>query len=835
MEIDEEKKAAARKLIQKYYYQLTVGCGNIQCENEHCASSGKVPKLSANQAAAQGLVLFTRKAKLCNIDPSEAALTYAMDHDIDGPLTGKKGKSGVTHSIFSSPARPLTESYMQELVGTCKETERYSPLIRILGMVYSDPILLANSFTLSIESNVQSIKEEMRSMETEKDEDTISIASSYPDCDSMEADHQRKYEVTVDLESLRRAYQCLMQVDPDIFEGALIHGIRSLSDNLVVDLQLTAGAPETTNVLNIIVILCDLPVIGQGEYLERAVPAIAKVVGLLCPTAAASLVRFFANQSPQYLRNLVQTLQQLISLRVLSGNFSESILPNDDKEIVACTKMLKLLYFANVLDNCPTATVEDHEDWYVFSRAARSSERQVPPPENLGKELGISVNLCRKGKIPLSEFYNEPLSDIVEMDKEFSYFLSISNGPSYEKFSFLRHGFILTTATKVLGLYFDSRIRMASEQRLSYIASMMAGQPTTPYCIFQVRRDHIVDDALANVEMIANERPDDLKKQLVVDFEGEQGVDEGGLSKEFFQLLIEQLFNPDFAMFIWRSESRTHWFNPTAFENDANFTLVGILFGLAIYNTVILDVRFPSVVYRKLLDAKGTFEDLEDFDPVLFRTLSEMLEYPGDDFDDIYMMTFRVAYTDIFGSTLFHDLKPNGDEVPVTKDNKKEFVDLYADFLLNGSIATQFKAFAKGFKLIASESPLSQFFRPDELEELVCGSPEFDFTALESSAEYDNGYTRNSDVIKNFWSVLHSLDDEGKRQFLQFTTGSDRVPVGGMSKLKLMIARNGPDTDRLPTAHTCFNVLLLPEYVSKEKLRDRLLKAISYAKGFGLQ
>jgi len=97
----------------------------------------------------------------------------------------------------------------------------------------------------------------------------------------------------------------------------------------------------------------------------------------LCPTAAASLVRFFANQSPQYLRNLVQTLQQLISLRVLSGNFSESILPNDNKEIVACTKMLKLLYFANVLDNCPTATVEDHEDWYVFSRAARSSERQV--------------------------------------------------------------------------------------------------------------------------------------------------------------------------------------------------------------------------------------------------------------------------------------------------------------------------------------------------------------------------------------------------------------------------------------------------------------------------
>lgn len=68
----------------------------------------------------------------------------------------------------------------------------------------------------------------------------------------------------------------------------------------------------------------------------------------------------------------------------------------------------------------------------------------------------------------------------------------------------------------------------------------------------------------------------------------------------------------------------------------------------------------------------------------------------------------------------------------------------------------------------------------------------------------------------------------------RFSTGSDRVPVGGFSKLKLVIARNGPDSDRLPTSHTCFNVLLLPEYTDKQKLEDRLLKAISYSKGFGM-
>ena len=62
-----------------------------------------------------------------------------------------------------------------------------------------------------------------------------------------------------------------------------------------------------------------------------------------------------------------------------------------------------------------------------------------------------------------------------------------------------------------------------------------------------------------------------------------------------------------------------------------------------------------------------------------------------------------------------------------------------------------------------------------------------------------------------------------------------RAPVEGLSGLKLTIQRGSPDTDRLPTSHTCFNVLLLPEYSTKEKLRSRLMTAIENAQGFGLQ
>lgn len=179
----------------------------------------------------------------------------------------------------------------------------------------------------------------------------------------------------------------------------------------------------------------------------------------------------------------------------------------------------------------------------------------------------------------------------------------------------MNYSFILTPATKTLGLYFDNRIRMYSERRISFIQSV-AGQPSNPYLRLKVRRDHIIDDALVELEVIAMENPVDLKKQLVVEFVGEQGIDEGGVSKEFFQLVVEEIFNPDYAMFTFQSDSRTVWFNPTSFESDAQFTLIGIVLGLAIYNNIILAVNFPMVLYRKLMGKKGSFEDLQDWNPV---------------------------------------------------------------------------------------------------------------------------------------------------------------------------------------------------------------------------
>ena len=85
-----------------------------------------------------------------------------------------------------------------------------------------------------------------------------------------------------------------------------------------------------------------------------------------------------------------------------------------------------------------------------------------------------------------------------------------------------------------------------------------------------------------------------------------------------------------------------------------------------------------------------------------------------------------------------------------------------------------------------------------------------------------------------FWEVIDTFNIQEKKQFLTFTTGSDRAPIGGLGKLLFTVSRNGPDSDRLPSAHTCFNVLLLNEYSCMEKLKRLLTISIQNYEGFGL-
>ncbi|XP_038856661.1 ubiquitin-protein ligase E3A-like isoform X1 [Salvelinus namaycush] len=847
------KRAAAKHLIERYFRQLTEGCGNGACTNELCASCLGFQPLDHNTAAIRALELYKINTKLCDLHPSAAFPDNNSAEDTQPALLGDRhGK--MTDNLF--PPREdfrdvhyLTEEKVYEILSICEGKKDYSPLIRVIGRIFSSADGLVRSFRKDKEQhpNTKEQRKTHQAKDEDKDEDdkerTTAMEQESEASASMEGatgsteNRLGPVEVSVDIEAVRRVYDRLLS--NETMESAFLNALVYLTPNVELDLTYLDVYDTNPDYLNIFVIVMENSSLHSPEYLEMAMPLFCKCMSKLPLPALAKLTRLWSRYSVEHIRRMMETFQQLITYTVISNDYDSDSLVNDDEGVVAATKCLKLVFYANVLGGDLDTGHNEEEEEEPPSESSELTLQELLGEERrnkkglrvdpLEKELGVRTLDCRRPLIPFEEFVNEPLNDVLEMDKDFTFF----KVDSESKFSFQSCPFILNACTKSLGLYYDNRISMYSERRITALYSLVQGQQLNPYLRLKVRRDHIIDDALVRLEMISMENPADLRKQLFVEFEGEQGVDEGGVSKEFFQLVLEEMFNPDIGMFTYDESTKLFWFNPSSLENEAQFTLIGIVLGLAIYNNCILDVHFPMVVYRKLMGKKGTYLDLADSHPVQYQSLKELLDYEGDVEEDM-MITFQISQTDLFGDPITYDLKENGDKIPVNVDNRKEFVSLYGDYILNKSVERQFKAFRRGFQMVTNESPLNCLFRPEEVELLICGSRNLDFHALEETTEYDGGYNKDCRIIKDFWETVHSFGEEDKRLFLQFTTGTDRAPVGGLGKLKMIIAKNGPDTDRLPTSHTCFNALLLPEYDTKEKLKERLLKAVTYAKGFGM-
>ena len=177
-------------------------------------------------------------------------------------------------------------------------------------------------------------------------------------------------------------------------------------------------------------------------------------------------------------------------------------------------------------------------------------------------------------------------------------------------------------------------------------------------------------------------------------------------------------------------------------------------------------------------------------------------------------------------------LKKDGDKISVDINNKDEYVDLYLDWYFNKSIQEVFTSFEKGFYRVFSRD-LSKILSPEELELIICGTQVLDFNELKRVCKYEE-YNENDETIKYFWEVLLNFSEDEKKRFLSFVTGCDRAPIDGLGSLPITISNGGSDVEQLPSAHTCFNNLILPNYKNKEKLKKNMLTAINYSEGFGL-
>jgi len=358
------------------------------------------------------------------------------------------------------------------------------------------------------------------------------------------------------------------------------------------------------------------------------------------------------------------------------------------------------------------------------------------------------------------------------------------------------------------------------------------GQLVHPFLQIIVSRDNIVQDTITQLQFISMENPENFKKPLKVTFAGEEAEDEGGVTKEFFLLLMKEILNPDYGMFKEYEESRNIWFNPSSFEASEYFVMIGIVCGLAIYNFTIINLPFPLTLYKKILGEKTTdISDLAELSPTTAKSMQDLLDYDGDDFVEVFGVNFTISESQ-FGEVVSTPLKKGGEEIDVTNENKAEYVQLYVNYVLNSSCKTHFDAFKEGFLKVVNKQVL-QLFSAKELMALVIGNENYDWDVFKENCDYKEPFTEDHETIIMFWRAFKELNEEQKRKFLLFLTGSDRIPARGMESISMTIQRAG-DANFLPVAHTCFNLLDLPEYATKDKLKFKLIQAIQQTEGFGI-
>uniref|UniRef100_A0A8C6U8P9 E3 ubiquitin-protein ligase n=1 Tax=Neogobius melanostomus TaxID=47308 RepID=A0A8C6U8P9_9GOBI len=350
-----------------------------------------------------------------------------------------------------------------------------------------------------------------------------------------------------------------------------------------------------------------------------------------------------------------------------------------------------------------------------------------------------------------------------------------------------------------------------------------------------VSRQTLFEDSF---QQIMNVKPYDLRRRLYIIMRGEEGLDYGGIAREWFFLLSHEVLNPMYCLFEYAGKNNyCLQINPASSINPDHLTyfrFIGRFIAMALYHGKFIDTGFTLPFYKRMLDKKPTLKDLESIDPEFYNSIMWVKE---NNLEECGVELYFAQDMEILGKVSTHQLKADGENVLVTEDNKEEYIGLLTDWRFTRGVEEQTKAFLDGFNEVVPLEWL-RYFDEKELELMLCGMQEIDLVDWQKNTIYRH-YTKNSKQIHWFWQVVKDMDNEKRIRLLQFVTGTCRLPVGGFPEL---IGSNGPQKfciDKvgketwLPRSHTCFNRLDLPPYKSLEQLREKLLFAIEETEGFG--
>ncbi|XP_049822761.1 E3 ubiquitin-protein ligase TRIP12 isoform X2 [Aethina tumida] len=478
--------------------------------------------------------------------------------------------------------------------------------------------------------------------------------------------------------------------------------------------------------------------------------------------------------------------------------------------------------------------------------------------------------------LPASEFLNSKIAAKASRQLQDPLVIMTGNLPNWLQQIASACPFLFPFDTRQLLFYATSFDRDRALQRLldmsPELSSTDSQERVTPR-LDRRKRTISREDILKQAEQVMQDLASS-RALLEVQYENEVGTGLGP-TLEFYALVSRELQRSSLELWYAPDSNNSEYvMNPTGLfpaplsrtakvsqlsKVKSKFRFLGKFMAKAVMDSRMLDLPFSLTFYRWLLGQEHclTLSDMLHVNPDMYRTLRKMQDIVrerdeiirnGDLTEDekteqIENLTFDGCTIEDLGIDFVIpgynvELMKNGKSTHVTIHNLHMYVKLTVHWMLVEGVSRQMESLREGFESVFPLQNL-KVFQPEELESVFCGSPKdsmygWDVKTLMECCRPDHGYNQDSKAIRFFFEILSSYNREEQRQFLQFLTGSPRLPVGGFKALSppLTVVRktlegNMNADNFLPSVMTCVNYLKLPDYSTIEVMRDKLRLAAS--------
>lgn len=368
----------------------------------------------------------------------------------------------------------------------------------------------------------------------------------------------------------------------------------------------------------------------------------------------------------------------------------------------------------------------------------------------------------------------------------------------------------------------------------------------TKVCYIKISRNRLLTDSFKKI-MSLNAKEYSLT-QFKIEFMNELGEDCSGVTKEWLNLLFNEIFKKKYNLFVPKSENSSEFeIKFTESVNEAllaEYKFVGRLLNQAFVNKVSINFPCEWSIFNFIIGKDISLIDIKKYDPSYFKVLKNIYQYIKNNEDN----ESDINFTDIYfnGKKYFEAIfKKNGKNISVTKENVKEYIQTKYYYKYIGSIYKQLDALKEGFEYGVDKSLLEKY-NWKQLKLDICGTRRIDIKDWIENSIYRLPPSSDKTFINFFWQTVNKYSEEQRSKLLYFVTAQYWPPYGGFRYLKgkssncicpfNILEYNNENCkfgyDCAIRARTCTNTLYLPNIPDEKILKQLLDCAIESVEGF---